>query len=312
MATVSSNEIESTFRFTVNAKDLEKSKSVSTAKFEVSNSKWRVRFSRESINSNMLAIHLENVSLKKPWIFSKNRKEWSRSSREAQATFKLLQPDGRAIKPIVKHLSIKTFDSKYFSHGVDDFIEWGAFLNDYTRGNLATFEINISPAPLQLERHTKVKMMPVSAKMIVVIRGAKKMAFTGYPKTTAQGICWDVIVQKFNEHLSVNMIAIKEDMDDNWYYKAVVKIALISSVPDSKSVSCNIVVDCVKGETNYAVNEFLKWSDFVDESKGYIDDMNKAKLSIEIQVDGPQPLWKLQSTSALTTDSSFECIASPS
>lgn len=302
-------EFGSTFRFTVNTKTLKKSKCVYTPEFEFSNSKWKVRFSRTTNDDGekCLAIHLECVSLKKSSFFSKltKAKEWS---RDAQATFTLLQTDGHADKPIVKFLSMKTFEKKYLSHGIDDFIEWDTFLKDHA---YATFEINISSSPLKAKRNIIQEIVPISAKMRVVIKDAKNLKTRLSSEFVIQGIRWRLCAQKKDEHLGVYLYFNQNDMNANWHYKVAAKFILLTSNHDSESWSKNYVHKFEKCYSNWGFPKFLKWSEFVDETKGYIYG-KKAEFNVEIKVEDPEPAWKLQCPTPLETTSSFECIATPS
>lgn len=308
MVSISSALLESTLRFTVNTKTLERSKSVKTPEFQFSNSKWKVRFSRKRNDrgDECLAIHLECVSLKKTSIFSKYgmRQEWS---REAQATFKLLQTHGHSDKSVVRYLSIKTFQNTKLSHGIDDFIEWAAFFKDHAHDNLATFEINISASPLKPKRNTVQKIIPISTKMLVVIKGAKDLITMSSSEAIIQGIRWRVCVKKLYEHLGVFFVANENDMDANWFYKVDARVTLISSNLDLENYSLNFVHKFQKGLNNVGYPKFIKWSDFVDITKGL-----KAEFNIEIKVEDPEPTWQLQRPTLLKTSPSFECIATPS
>lgn len=231
--------------------------------------------------------------------------EWS---REAQATFKLLRTDGDSDKSVVKCLPRKTFENQYLSHGIDDFIEWDEFLKHHAP--LVTFEINISASPLTPKRNTIQKMIPISRKMLFVIerpREMKNMEKKISSKIVVQGIRWRVSVMKEGEYLTVFLYGYYNDMDANWCYKVNARFTLLGkSDLDSKEVA-----EYERGNNCMGLPQFLKWSEFVDGTKGYIKG-RKAEIIVEIKGVDREPKWRLQCPTPLKTSSSFECISTPS
>lgn len=300
MASTSVIDIETVCRLSVETSNLN-TRAVYSQEIDLNNLKWKVKFSKKSTGGakgdGYLAIHLESL-------FNGDAVKWS---CEAQAAFKLLQKNGQAENCVVKYLPKTTFDHMHSSHGVENFIKWNSFLEQFVQDSRATFEIEITTTPLKRKRDVAQVMDRMSAKFAVIIENALKLEKCFSSKLVLQGVHWQVQVQRNGEFVAVFVLGDENDIDDNWFYNVTAKFTLLSFNRDVPSF-CNEYkreFGKVRG-FSWGYSKFIEWSHFVDESKKYIS-RNKAKLLVELKVEHPNSDWKIQPHKLVKTSPSIDC-----
>lgn len=300
MAKATLTQIGSVFRFTVNTENIN-SNCVYSPEFEMSGLKWKVKLNKKLIAGSeeaLLAVHLETV-------FSKDTMKWS---CDAEAAFKLLRTEGPPEISVVKHLSKSTFDVDNLSHGVHDFMQWDTFLKNFATDNSATLEVGISTSPLKRKREKDQEIIKISAKVLVEICDAKKLEICFSPQTVLQGIRWKFECRKEGEFLAVFMNGDLNDMDINWSYKTHATFTLLTFDKNVEPCVRRFVHEFGRASySSWGYKDFLKWADFVDETKQYISPHGKANILVEFKVEPPEPKWKLQRSTLVKTSSSLEC-----
>lgn len=305
--------LDTIFRFTVNAESL-RLKSVESPQFKLNDVSWKIKLCKtsaiddtdkeaisyakclfeEDSSSDMIDIHLVSA-------YEGGTVDWS---CEAQAAFKLLHKDDDVGKSTVKYLSKRKFSNAKLSHGIDDFIKFNDFLENYVHENRATFEIEVITNPLSLMKQLEMDQM--YGKFRVMIENVSKLESNLSSEVIVRNIKWRIKTKRENDALSVYLLGDENDMDMNWIYKVDVTFNLLSFDRSVKPIKHNLIHEFRCGSSIRGCKKLMEWSKFIDESKQFVS-MDIANLFIQLKVDPPQPLWKIDKHNLSNAISLLQC-----
>lgn len=297
MATVALTDITTAFTVNVNIENLKLFECVYSQPFELNQLNWRIKLKRIANDEHSLAIYLECVFVTNTIALS----------CEGQATVTLL-PTSRDTEPVVKRLRTKVFDYENCSIGVDDFIKWDKFAEEYVRGNVASFNIELLTGPLRRRRKELQTIERSVAKFFVEIVGARNLDQCSSSEIVLRGIRWTVHCDKQDNCLAIFLNGNAADIDAEWTCTVEASFTLLSFKSDGENIAYQFTKDF--GETwksEWGYPQFIKWSTFVDETKEYISDDNRAKLYVQLKVEAAKPNWELQASAGASNCSSIAC-----
>lgn len=293
MAKTNTMDYLGVFRFVVCSKELDLMV-VTLPEFKLCGIDWTVKMCKKStINSdddddskNFLSVYLISD-------FERNKFTDESSAVKcvcnASASIKLFHKNPQC-ESVVKQLSEQTFDIENSSHGIDEFIEWTGFLEHHVQNDVAKFEIEIKAGPLMMKKIKPYDLKKVSAEFKVEIESVSKLTSMFSSEVVVQGVRWKIQCKKENDGLAVYLYGEKSDMDAYWLYRVHLGLTLRSYNKIGKDIKNNFSAEFDRANFALGLEKYMKWSDFIDETKGYTRD-DKAILSVALKVEDPVPMW---------------------
>lgn len=293
MAKLELNDSSRTFRFDVNSKELDLMV-VTLPIIKLNNVDWTVKMCKKSIGDEDDDNSKSVLSITLTSDFGGDVSNGAEADNnwicKASASFKLFHKTHAIDGSVVKNLPEKTFDDENSSHRIDEFIKWNDFLKNHVQGNTAKLEIEIITRPLKRKEIESQDIKPVSAKFHIKIENVSKLKRMYSPEIVLQGVRWKVCCLNENENLGVYVCAEKSDMDEYWFYRFDLTFKLLSYNIDGHEITKNLKNHLHQQKITWGLPEFLKWSEFIDPTKGYVVS-DTALLTVNLTVEDPVPMW---------------------
>lgn len=261
--------------------DIER-RSVELPDFRLSDSSWSIKLERKSLCSDrktdVIAIYLRSR-------FEDNVD--ARFSCDARAVFKLFPPQNGTMETIIKYLSKQKFNSDCNEHGIDNFIEWNHFLENYVHKNRACFRFEIYTNPLL--RTSPRDMQEIGTAFHFVMKSVSTGEVTHSDEFNLRGIRWKIRAQRQNDELAVYLCGAEDDFDINWYWKTTVTFKLLSFYGESVERTISQIFRW--GTVTWGTN-LISWSDFMDPTRHYIAN-DSAIIFCSLVIHAPKPMWEI-------------------
>lgn len=270
------HSFETVIEFELNVDKLEDARNPScvvSSAFELNDVTWKIEACIAGDNSEEIK-HID-MSLLSQW-----DTETAAWSCEAAATFKLLAKDKD--EPIVQSFEYYNFNKDESKQTIQDFVVWENFIEKYVVGEHATFEVTITTKT----PNRAAKLDESFAKFGVRLKNVNSLGFEYSNELIVRGIRWKVLTMKINNHLGVFLFANGDDMgiDVSWKVSATFHLISQSSENVVTWSFCDQSFDWTN--LNYGFFEFIKWDEFINPSKKYIDN-GKAVIEVELSVSEP-------------------------
>lgn len=281
--TATLNCLSTVFKFALNVTELDITNCTESSPVTLNDANWNVKFCKGADATNRTVLDIFVVSTS-----GENVTKWSSS---AQATFKLLQKDGRENGTIEKILQKQKFSSLSSTFGIKEFIHWADLMAQYVKEHKAHFEIEITTdalnckVPSQMERSY--------AQLHILVNNVSKVTKAISPVVVVRGIKFNVVFSKDRNHLSVALNANVDDLDINWIYHADVIIKLLPF--EGEAIESRHSQDITWAHNSIGTQTWLSWADFVAADRAFVVN-DQANFIVEFNLDAPKAAWGIMGT----------------
>lgn len=313
-----SSSFRKIFTFSADVKNLVMTHEESSA-FRLNNMQWKIKICKTAAgcvavylvceDKSFLPQFLKKLSWWANYLLKISLLDTDKWSCETQTQFKLLHKSGENNRSVVKSLLKQTFSHAKPCHGIEHFMEWNEFMEDFVVNNEATLQIEILSKPLMFESiiASTSNIDQSYCKFRVLIENVSKFRFVSSRKVVLRGIRWYISIRKKGNHLSIYLCYITKDMPLNWYYKVNATLSLLSYHEDSPPLR-RFIEGNFRRElyANCGYPNFISWESFIDTNNGYVHN-NCATLEFKIKVDEPKELWGIGECSLYKANSLMQC-----
>lgn len=271
------SQFESVGLFKVNADDLEKSdsKCLNSTEVTLNDMKWKIRACRNEVDS----ADQFQIFLVADFVENKSDLTW-----EAKGKFKLFPKEGEGA--IEQKIDFQKFDKSAASFGINKFTSWEDFKNKYVKDHVATIESTITTKQPTKQPSKPPTFEHTSTKVHVMIKDVSKLVEKYSSEFVMQNIRWTVLTARNNESLAAFLFANTDDMPMLHSWNVSTKFNVISSVNEQTVSKSFVDVNFNWKNSNWGYANLIKWSDFIDEKKKFVEH-DSALLLVELKVGNP-------------------------
>lgn len=271
--------------FTVNVTALD-TDCFESSTFTLNKLQWKLKFCKVSAthDTNRIEDALDGSLI---YSFDEFGNDWL---CEALAVFQLAITNNKIDGKIVKKLKHE-FNKEESQHSVE-LIDWSALLANCVDDGQFSVDVEVFVGP---KRNTATDMTRVAADFRVFVDDVSELGETIAPAVVLQGAAWQVDISIDTENVAVFLkrtddLGVGVGLDENeWSWNVTMSLVLLPVNNDTQPITKQFT-HLFYLERNFGYPNFLTYANF---TQSYVRN-NKATFVVNLKVDSPQPLWKIQ------------------
>lgn len=223
---------------------------------------------------------------------------------EAKATISLC-PITPNQEPYRKTLAKTTFTENSPSVGCVAFAKWTEFKR-YELNGIICVDVHLSANPAK--EHITSEIEQTATKFRFTVENMSKLSRKSSPEVTVQGTNWYVVLKKDDGSLSVFLYIKRNIFNENWFWKVKWSLKLLSFCAGAETPPICKQFSHIYGykTESWGFMKFIAWNDLMNPAKKYVQD-DKAMFDIDLEVDSPTPLWRMDLNRAKHNNQIQEC-----
>lgn len=208
---------------------------------------------------------------------------------EARAVFQLAITNEKIDGKIVKGLKHE-FNNDVSQRSIE-LIDWSALLANCVVDDHFSVNVKVFVGP---KSNSAIDMTQIAADLRVVVDDVSELGETSSPVVNLQGIGWQVDISIDLENVGVSLkrnggFDLSSSLDINeWSWNVTMSLSLLPVNDDTKPITKQFT-HVFYLEQNVGYPNFVSYANF---TKSYVQN-NKATFVVNLKVDSPQPLWKV-------------------